>query len=158
MAIILSPSKMYGHWTHCEPKVCEFQHGATMIYVSYSDDKPMQSRLAVAQTTIEAAFKETENALEFARPISEKKNPEFWQNASRISLKQSPLIVFAVRYPIDSDLPIYEISWNPIFEPEAGIALSEDWMEEEVRVEYLPDSREVIYVKRLAALRYVQVA
>ncbi len=27
MAIILSPSKMYGHWTHCEPKVCEFQHG-----------------------------------------------------------------------------------------------------------------------------------
>jgi hypothetical protein len=158
MAIKLTPSEMYGHWTHCEPKVCEFQHGVTMIYVSYSDHKPMESRLAVAQTTIEAAFKETENALEFARTISEKQNPEFWQNASRILLTQSPLIVFAVRYPIDSDLPIYEISWNPIFEREIGIALSKDWVEEQVQVEHLPENEEIIYVKRLGPQRYAHVA
>jgi phage gp29-like protein len=157
MAIKLSPSEMYGHWTHCEPKVCEFQHGVTMIYVSYSNDKPMESRLAVAQATIEAAFKETGDALEFARQISENQNPEFWRNARRIALKQSPLIVFAVRYPLDSDLPIYEISWNPVFEPEIGVAMSEDWIEDQVLIE-LPENDEVIFLKRLGAQRYEQVA
>ena len=102
MTIALLPAEMYGHWTHCEPKVCEFQCGATMIYVSYSDDKPMESRLAVARTTVEAAFEETDNALELARQISERRNAEFWLNAKRISLKQKPLIVFAIRYPLDS--------------------------------------------------------
>jgi len=158
MAIKLLPAEMYGHWTHCEPKVCEFQHGATMIYVSYSDDKPMESRLAVARITVDAAFEETGNALEFARQISERQNPEFWLNAKRISLKQSPLIVFAVRYPLDSDLPVYEISWNPIFEPEVGVSLSEDWMEEQVLVDRLPENDDVIYLKRLGAQRYAQVA
>ncbi len=157
MTINLSPTEMYGHWTHCEPKVCEFQHGATMIYISYSDEKPMESRLATAQTTIEAAFEETDKALAFARQISERSNLEFWQNAGRIPLKQSPLIVFAVRYPLDSDLPIYEISWNPIFEPEVGVALSEDWIEEEVFVRHLPKNDDVIYLKRLGAQRYIQV-
>lgn len=158
MAVKLSPSEMYGHWTHCEPKVCEFQHGASMIYVCYSGDKTMESRLAVAQTTIDEALGETESALEFARQISEKQNPVFWKNANRISLKQGPLIVFAVRYPIDSDLPIYEISWNPMFEPEAGVALSDDWTEEQVQVKHLPENEEIIYIKRLGAQRYEQVA
>jgi len=157
MAINLSPSKMYGHWTHCEPKVCEFQHGSTMIYVNYSDKKPMESRLAVAQATIEAAFKETENALEFARQISENKNPEFWRNARRIPLKQSPLIVFAVRYPLDGDLPVYEISWDSTFGPESGVALSEDWMEEQVVVQ-LPENDDIIYLQRVGVQRYAQIA
>ncbi|MBI4996327.1 MAG: hypothetical protein HZC22_05385 [Rhodocyclales bacterium] len=157
MKIELSPSTMYAHWTHCEPKVCEFQHGTTMIYVSYSDSKPMAPRLAIAQKSIDAAFQETDSALKFARQISERKNPEFWKSASRIQLRQSPLIVFAVRYPIDSDLPIYEISWNPVFEPEVGFALSEDWTEEQVQVEQLPDNDEVICVKRLDAQRYAHV-
>jgi hypothetical protein len=158
MTIKLSPSEMLGHWTHCEPKVCEFQHGATMIYVSYTADRPMECRLKIAQATIEAAFNESESALEFARQISEKQTPDFWQTANRIPLKESPLIVFAVRYPIDSDLPIYEISWNPIFEPETAVALSEDGIEEQVEVEHLPENEEFIYVKRLDAQRYAQVA
>jgi hypothetical protein len=158
MTISLSPAAMLGHWTHCDPKVCEFQHGATMIYVSYNADKPMESRLAVAQVTVEAAFSEVDSVLEFARQISEGQSPEFWQNANRIALKQRPLIVFAVRYPIDSDEPIYEISWNPLFEPETGVALSEDWVEEQVRVEQLPDDEGVIFVKRLGAQSYAQVA
>lgn len=158
MAIKLLPAEMYGHWTHCEPKVCEFQHGATMIYVSYSDDKPMESRLAIARATVEAAFKETENALEFARQISERQNPEFWLNARRISLKQRLLIVFAVRYPLNSDLPIYEISWNPNFEPEVGVSLSEDWIEEQVLVDHLPENDDVMYIKRLGVQRYAEEA
>lgn len=157
MAIRLLPAEMYGHWTHCKPKVCEFQHGATMIYVSYNDEESMESRLAVARATVEATFEETDNAIEFARQISERQNPEFWLNAKRISLKQSPLIVFAVRYTIDSDLPIYEISWNPIFEPEVGISLSEDWIEEQVFVDHLPENDDVIYVKRLGAQHYAEV-
>lgn len=129
-----------------------------MIYVSYSADKPMQSRLLVAQETIDAAFKDADGAVEFARHISETKNPEFWRNARRIELKQNPLIVFAVRYHIESDLPIYEISWNPKFEPEVGVALSDDWQEEQVQVEHLPDNDETIYVKRLGAQLYAQAA
>ncbi|MDN0083698.1 hypothetical protein QU487_13175 [Crenobacter sp. SG2305] len=129
-----------------------------MIYVSYNNDRPMDARLAVAQTTVEAAFNETESALEFARHISESQNPEFWRNARRIPLKQHPLIVFAVRYPLDSDLPIYEISWNPIFEPEFGVVLSDEWIEEEVRVDQLPENDAVIYLKRLGAQCYAQVA
>ena len=159
MTINLSPTEMYGHWTHCEPKVCEFQHGTTMIYVCYGGgERSMAARLAAAQATIEMAFKETKNALEFARHISENLNSGFWQNANRIPLKQSPLIVLAIRYPIDSDLPIYEISWNPIFESETGVALSEDWVEEQVRVERLPENNDVIYVRRLGAGHYVHVA
>ena len=157
MVIKLSRSEMYGHWTHCEPKVCEFQHGSTMIYVSYSDDRPMETRLAVAQATIDAVFNETENALEFASHISEKQNPEFWRNARRTPLKQRPLIVFAVRYPLDSDVPICEISWNPIFEPESGVVFSDDWIEEQVRVDRLPGNGDVIHLKRLGAQRYAQV-
>jgi hypothetical protein len=158
MTISLSPSDMLGHWTHCDPKVCEFQHGATMIYVSYNDDKPMESRLAVAQATVEAAFNEVDRALEFARRVSQEQNPEFWRNARRIALRQRPLIVFAVRYPIDSGSPIYEISWNPLFEPEAGVALSENWVEEQVSVEKLPDDEVVIFVRRLGSGSYAQVA
>lgn len=129
-----------------------------MIYVSYSADKPMQPRLALAQETVEAAFKDADGAIEFARQISETKNPEFWRNARRIDLKQNPLIVFAVRYPIESELPIYEISWNPIFEPEVGVALSDAWIEEQVHREHLPDNDEIIYVKRLGAQLYAQAA
>jgi hypothetical protein len=147
---------MYGHWTHCEPKVCEFQHGTTMIYVSYNDARPMQSRLAVAQKTIAAAFSEAEFALDFARHVSEITNPEFWQYMRRITPKQNPLIIFAIRYPLDSDQPIYEISWNPIFEPELGASTPEEWMEEQVLVENLPNNGEVIYVKRLGAQLYAQ--
>lgn len=158
MTIGLSPSDMLGHWTHCDPKVCEFQHGATMIYVSYNDDKPMESRLAVAQATVEAAFNEVDSALEFACRVSREQNPEFWRYAGRISLRQRPLIVFAVRYPIDSDSPIYEISWNPFFEPEAGVAFSEDWVEEQVIVEQLPDDEVVIFVRRLGSGSYARVA
>lgn len=129
-----------------------------MIYVSYSADKPMQSRLAIAQETIEVAFRDADGAVEFAQQISAIKNPDFWNNARRIELKQSPLIVFAVRYPLESDLPIYEISWNPIFEPEVGVALSDDWIEEQVQVERLPDDGEIIYVRRLASRQYAQAA
>ena len=118
----------------------------------------MESRLAIAQSTIEAAFDEIEDALVFARGISEKRNPNFWKNASRITLQQRPLVVFAIRYPINSDLPIYEISWNPIFEPETGIAFSEDWIEEEVKVENLPENNESIDIKRLGSHQYEQVA
>lgn len=149
---------MYGHWLHCDPKVCEFQHGETMIYVSYNDDNPMHSRLEIAQKTINAAFGEFENALAFATRISEKQNPVFWQNAKRIFLKQRPLIVFSVRYPLESDLPIYEISWNPIFDPESGIALSEECIEEAIQIEALPEDDNFIYVKRLGAFQYEQVA
>lgn len=127
-----------------------------MIYVSYSLDRQMEYRLEVAQETIEAALNEMDKALDFARLISEKQNPEFWQAANRITLKQCPLIVFAIRYPIDSDLPIYEISWNPLFVPETGVALSEDGVEEQVRVESLPESEEVINIIRLDALSYAQ--
>jgi len=158
MALDLSPSQMYGHWTHREPKVCEFQHGSTMIYVSYNDARPMESRLAVAQSSIAEAFNEVDCVLDFARQISEKRNPEFWQSALRIPLKQRPLVVFALRYPIDSDLPIYEISWNPIFMPECGTALSEGWVEEQVRIERLPENREVMYIKRTGPQQYAQVA
>lgn len=157
MTVALLPAEMHGHWTHCEPQVCEFQCGTTMIYVSYSDDKSMESRLAVARTTVEAVFDEIHNALEFARQISERRNAEFWLNAKRISLKQSPLTVFAIRYPLDSDLPIYEISWNPIFEPEVGFALSEDWIEEQVLVNHLPENDDVVYIKRLGVQRYAEV-
>ncbi|MFT3800983.1 MAG: hypothetical protein QM766_07160 [Burkholderiaceae bacterium] len=158
MTIELLPSAMMGHWTHCDPKVCEFQHGATMIYVDYSDDKPMGSRLSVAQTTIQLAFNEMDSVLEFAHLISEHQSPEFWQNASRINLRQHPLIVFAIRYPIDSDAPIYEISWNPLFKPESGIALSDEGVDEQVHIGKLPDDGGSIFVKRLGAHRYVQVA
>jgi hypothetical protein len=158
MAIDLSPSNMLGHWTHVTPKICEYQYGQTMIYVSYDDSQQMEMRLAVAQLTIEEAFTEFDNVLKFAQQISENQNPEFWRNAKRISLKQNPLTVFAVRYPIDSELPIYEISWNPSFEVEEDVVISKDWAEEEiVRVE-VPENLYDINVKRLGALSYAHIA
>lgn len=156
MTINLSPSEMYGHWTHCEPKVCEFQYGRIMIYVSYGEDKSMASRLTVAQATVDEAFLDIENALDFAKKISEKRNEVFWQNANRISLRQNPLLVFAVHYSMDSDFPVYEISWNPNFKPEVGEALSEDYIEQQISVERLPDNDDVIYVRRLGANQYIQ--
>ncbi len=158
MKISLAPSQMYGHWTHCDPKVCEFQHGSTMIYVSYNENNSMESRLNVASNTIEAAFEEVDDVLVFANTISAERNPEFWKNASRISLKQNPLIVFSIRYPIGCDVPIYEISWNPVFEAESGVALSDDFEEEVIRIEGLPDTGEYINIKRISTKQYEQVA
>jgi hypothetical protein len=157
MSILLIPSNMYGHWTHCDPKVCEFQDGKIMIYVEYNNEFPMERRLDAAQTTIEQAFSESESALAFAAEISSRQSPEFWRNASRIALRQKPLILFSLRYPLDSDFPIYEISWNPCFETESGPAYSEDWIEEQVHAE-LPDNRDSIYVRRLGPQHYGHVA
>lgn len=158
MKPILSTHQMYGHWIHCNPKVCEFQHGTVMIYVSYGDERPMETRLAKAQESVEATFDEIPYAIEFACKVSQRTNPEFWHIANRIKLRQSPLVVFAIRYPIDSDLPVYEISWNPVFEPEAGLLLSEDYAEEEVQVQELPENEEVVFVKRLGQRRYEHAA
>lgn len=108
----------------------------------------MNQRLEIAQQTIDGAFEEIDEVLAFASEISARTHPEFWSNADRIPLKQAPLIVFAVRYPLGSDVPIYEISWNPMFEPESGRGLNEHWVEEDIRIDELPDDDATISVKR----------
>jgi hypothetical protein len=148
---------MYGHWTHRDPVICEFQHGATMIYISYNEKNPMENRLAVAQKTIDAVFEEMDHALAFAAKISAERHPEFWRNASRITLKQKPLIAFSIRYLLNSDFPVYEISWNPLFQPESGEAYSEDWIEEPVYVE-LPDDNDFIELQRIGSCQYQHMA
>lgn len=156
MSILLAPSNMYGHWTHCDPRACEFQHDEITIYVLYNEEFPMAPRLERAQTTIDQALSEIKSALAFAAEISSGQHPEFWRNASRIVLRQKPLIVFSLRYALDSDFPVYEISWNPCFEAEFGVVYSDNWTEEQISVP-LPDSRDFIHVRRIGPHRYEQV-
>ncbi|WP_157836386.1 hypothetical protein ACQR5W_20940 [Xanthomonas sacchari] len=156
MSVSLSPAKMYGHWTHCDPRVCEFQHGTTMIYIEYSEEYPMGRSLEDAQKTIDVVFEEVDYALAYASAISSGQHQDFWKAANRISLRQRPLIVYSVRYPLISDFPVYEISWNPHFEVEYGLAYSDDWVEEVVRVE-VPDTSDFIKVRRRAPYQYEYV-
>ncbi|KRG63763.1 hypothetical protein ABB26_11200 [Stenotrophomonas humi] len=128
-----------------------------MIYVEHNNEKPMEHRLATAQTTIDLVFSETDYALAFVSEISANRHPEFWKAANRIVLRQAPLVIFSIRYPLDSDLPVYEISWNPRFATESGLAYSEDWVEEMVHVN-LPDNNDFIYVRRLGIQQYEHVA
>lgn len=150
MTISLHPSEMYGHWnTEGEnPKTCEFQHGRTMIYVQYDDECSMESRLAIAQASIDDAFDDIGGALAFASDVSAGLFPEFWKHAARIELRQSILSVFSVRYDIGTDFPSYDIWWNPRFRTEEGTAYSEDWVEEVVTVS-VPDQRGNISIRRL---------
>jgi hypothetical protein len=157
MPVKLAPSNMYGHWTHCEPKVCEFQHGQTMIYVCYDAERSMESRLAVAQASIDAVFDEVDGALGFARKVLETRNPEFWQNASRLQQMQSAPVLLAVRYSLGREYPVYEVLWNPLFEPDAGVALAADGTQEDVHVTRTPDDH-FVYVERLGAQQYAHVA
>jgi len=145
---------MYGHWIHCNPKVCEFQHGSTMIYVSYTDEKPMDAQLEVARRTIASAFDEAEGALSFAAQVSETQHPDFWSQAKRIELRQKPLVVFGIRYGLDDPFPVYEISWNPVFQPVSGVAMSDDWVEELIQIEAPPANAEFIHIRRTAAHQF----
>lgn len=139
---------MLGNWTHTDPGVCEFQHGSTMIYVEYDAAHPMDQQLSIAQISVDSAFADVSHALAKAEEVSAAKYPAFWNQARRISLRQSPLAVFAVRYLIAETLPIYEISWNPSFEPEEGLDYSDEWIEEVVRVE-LPEDLDFIHIARM---------
>lgn len=153
MSISLLPQNMFGHWTGRTPETCEFQHGATLIFVEYVDAYPMERKLAAAQQTIDDAFAESPCAVAFASAVSAARHPAFWKHANRIALTQPLLIVFSVRYVPDCDQPIYEISWNPSFQPESALAYSEDWVEETVEVS-APDDREFIRVKRICRNQY----
>ena len=153
MAISLLPRNMLGHWTERTPQICEFQHGSTLIFVEYVDAYPMERKLVAAQQTIDDAFAERQCAVAFASAVSAARHPEFWKHANRIALTQPLLIVFSVRYVPDCDQPIYEISWNPSFQPESGVAYSEDWVEETVEV--APQcEHEFIHVKRIGKNQY----
>lgn len=144
--IDLSPSAMYGHWDHLDPMICEFQHGNTMIYISYDSTRSMKSRLANIQKNIDADFNNISEVLCYAKRISENSNPEFWKRANQIKLKQNPLIVFSLRYQLDFDGVIYDISWNPVFKPESGTILDEYYLEEELIIDSLPKDRKWIKV------------
>lgn len=145
MTILLRPADMLGHWTDRNPKVCEFQQDSTMIYVEYDGANPMQQRLAVAQASIDAAFSDFSRVLAYAEGVSSLRHPDFWKNARRIPLRQHPLAVFCVRYTLESDSPSYEVSWNPDFVTEEGVAYSNEWIEENVRVE-LPQGNDFIHI------------
>lgn len=153
MPISLQPQNMLGHWTDSTPRTCEFQHGSTLVLVEYVAAYPMERKLAAAQQTINDVFAEIPCALAFASAVSAARHPAFWKHANRIALRQSLLNVFSIRYVPDSDQPIYEISWNPNFETEAGLAYSEDWVEEMVEV-HTPDNHEFIRVKRICKNQY----
>jgi len=124
-----------------------------MIYVEYSHEKPMEHRLAKAQETIDLAFDESHYALAFASEISAKRHPDFWMAANRMPLKQEPLAIFSIRYALYSDLPVYEISWDPCFETDSRPEYSEHCAEEPVHL-YLPDSSEFINVRRMGVQQY----
>ncbi|KRG72406.1 hypothetical protein ABB27_01760 [Stenotrophomonas terrae] len=153
MPISLQPQNMLGHWTDSTPRTCEFQHGSTLILVEYVDAYPMERKLAAAQQTINDAFAEVPCALTFASAVSAARHPAFWKHANRIALRQSLLNVFSIRYVPDSDQPIYDISWNPGFQPESSLAYSENWVEEMVEV-HTPDDHEFIHVKRICKNQY----
>lgn len=148
MSISLAPGSMYGHWTHCTPVVCEFQHGATMIYVQYDDAHPMAAQLKMAQASIDDVFADIPHALQFAEQISAERNPAFWKQARRITLRHHPLAVFSVRYWVGTELPTYDVSWSPDFGPEEGTDYNEEWVEEVVRVE-APDDHEFLSIVRM---------
>jgi len=156
--IDLSRSRMYGHWDHLDPMICEFQHGSTMIYISYDNTHSMESRLGIAQKTVDADFNRISEAISFAQKISEKNYPDFWEKANQITLKQSPLIVFSLRYQLDFDGVIYDISWNPGFRPESGTILDEYFLEEELTINALPEHKKYINVGRDCNGRFNEIA
>ena len=153
MTLSLLPQNMLGHWTDRTPAVCEFQHGSTLIFVEYVGAYPLERKLASAQQTIDDAFAECACAVAFASAVSAARHPAFWKHATRIALTQALLIVFSIRYVPDCDQPIYEISWNPRFRAESGVAYSEDWLEETVEV-VAPMDLEFIRVKRIGRHQY----
>lgn len=153
MPISLQSQNMLGHWTGSTPETCEFQYGSTLVLVEYVTAYPMERKLAAAQQTINDAFAEIPCAVAFASAVSAARHPAFWKHANRIALRQSLLNVFSIRYVPDSDQPIYEISWNPSFETESGMAYSEDWVEETVEVE-TPSDCDFIRVKRISKNQY----
>lgn len=136
--------------------VCEFQHGKIMIYVEYGEKYPMDKSLEDAQKTIDLIFDEAGYALAYASAISAGRHPNFWKNANRISLRQRPLAIFGVRYLLTSDFPIYEISWDPCFETEYGLAYSDDWIEELVRVD-VPKKSDFMKIRRIGSYQYQYV-
>lgn len=145
--ISLRPSNMYGHRTHCDPKVCDFLIGHTLVCVEYDDAHPMASRLEAAQANIVQAFADTSAALDFAARISSQQWPAFWKQASEVTLSQAPLAVFRIRYALDSECPIYDISWNPGFRSECVEVVSPNGVAETVTVD-LPIADESISVRR----------
>lgn len=157
MNVSLHPARMLGNWTHTDPSMCEFQHGSTMIYVEYDDAHPMDQQLSIAQISIDSAFAEVSYALAKAEEVSAETYPAFWKQARRIALRQRPLEVFAVRYLIGETRPMYEISWNPSFEPECGVDYSDEWIEEVVRVE-LPEDLDFIHIVRVGNGQFQPVA
>lgn len=153
----LNAENMMGHWPFRDCMVCEFPHGTTMIYVAYNDAKPMVSQLVMAQSTIDAALEEAAEALEFARQISARLHPEFWQNISGISPRPHPLALYSIRYTLENDLPIYEISWNPDW-PESFCILDESGEETLQQIPLPAENEEFIHVARQAPHLYTQTA
>lgn len=151
----LSAENMMGHWPHLEHMICEFQRGTTMIYVPYNEAKPMVSQLAMAQCTIDAAFSEKAEALEFARQISARLHPEFWQKLSGISAPPHPLALYSIRYTLEHDLPIYEISWNPDW-PDSFSILDENGDETQRQIFLPAEDENFIHVTRQAPHIYRQ--
>lgn len=116
MHIELTPLHRIGHW-EASPGVsqCEFQFGTRLIYVQHPSGEPPETSLRAAQSLIQAAWDDIENAIAFARQSIRPSNPELWQLLDADSVLGSPLEVFSIHIALGSNTPFYTLSWNPDF-------------------------------------------
>lgn len=115
MHIELTPLHMIGHW-EASPVVsqCEFQFGTRLIYVQHPSGEPPETYLRAAQSLVQAAWDDIENAIAFARQSIRPRNPKLWQLLDADSVLGSPLEVFSILIALGSN-PSYTLSWNPDF-------------------------------------------